>query len=138
MRFAVLVLVVLASCDATPSPVPLTSERDPVGNEERKISGVLTLYREGSSFKECPLQQPWNCAINKAPECGLEATPEGDRTIKAAIDKAGAYRFATFGVVMIGKRIDGITPGHMNGHNCGFHARVILEVNEVPSVPPAS
>jgi len=137
MRFAALALVMLASCYATPSAVRLAAERNPVSNEERTIAGVLTLYTEGSLFKECPLRESWNCLLNRAPECGLETTSEGSRAINLAIEKAGAYQgFATFEVVMIGKRVDGITSGQSARVDCEFQARAILKVDEVPSVPP--
>jgi hypothetical protein len=127
----------LASCDASPSQGQSPNIQNS-GGSQRKISGVLTLHSEGSSFRQCALREPWNCLLNKETECGFVASPQGEQVVSAAIDKAKAYQgFATFGVVMLGSRVDGVTSGHLDAYDCEFRARTILKVYEVPSVPPA-
>ena len=57
--------------------------------------------------------------------------------INAQVTKAGATQgFATFGVVMLGTRVDGVSSGHLSRYDCEFQARSVLQVNEVPSAPP--
>jgi hypothetical protein len=109
----------------------------PRRGEGRRITGVLTLYTEGESFRECPLKEPWNCFAARGLECGSGATPAASAKINAVITKVGATQgFATFGIVMLGTRIDGIKAGHQDGYACQYHARSVLKVKEVPSRPP--
>jgi hypothetical protein len=132
---AALALLALASCKAAPLA---KQARDPSQrSEERKITGVLTLYTEGDSFRQCPLREPWNCFKAKGPECGFYATPEARTLINAEITKAGATQgYATFGIVMLGTRVDGVQSGHLAKYSCEFRARSVLHVKEVASAPP--
>lgn len=132
---AALTLLALASCEAA----PLAHQAgDPSRQgEERRITGVLTLYTEGQSFRECPLKEPWNCFKAKGPECGFNATPAASTLINTEITKAGATQgFATFGLVMLGTRVDGVNSGHLGAYRCEFRARSVLQINEVPNSPP--
>ncbi len=133
---AVLTMMILASCDAAPSTVQSSDGLRP-GDNERTISGVLTLYTEGSSFHECSLREPWKCLLSEGPECGFDAKDGADRVIDAAIARANAYQgFARFGVVMVGVRVDGVISGHLNAYDCEFRARSVLKVYEVQGVRP--
>lgn len=130
-------IILLGACDESPSTA-VSSRLATAKGHDRKITGVLTVYMEGESFRECSLQEPWYCDGEGKPECGFDATPAGDRVINAAIDKAGAREgFATFGVVMIGSRADGFPSGHLSVFDCEYRARAVLEVHDVPALPPA-
>lgn len=132
---AALILLILVSCEAAPSAYQADNSSRRAA--ARKITGVLTLFTEGQSFQECPLKEPWNCFEAKGPECGFDATPEAYASINAEIAKARAgQRFATFGIVMLGTRVDGIASGHLDAYGCEFRARSVLRIKEVPSVPP--
>ena len=132
---AVLTLLAVASCEAAPSAHQAENSSRPA--EARRITGVLTFYTEGESFRECPLKEPWNCVEAQGAECGFDATPEASTMINAQVTKAGATQgFATFGVVMLGTRVDGVSSGHLSRYDCEFQARSVLQVNEVPSAPP--
>lgn len=85
---AALALFSLASCGAAPL-VKQALEASQSG-DERRITGVLTLYTEGESFRQCPLREPWKCPEAKGPECGFDATPEARSLINREITKAGA------------------------------------------------
>lgn len=116
---------------------PTSGSPRKANNDIRQITGVLTFYNEGEAFRECSLQEPWNCYAQRKPECGFAATPEGSRLIKAAVEKAGASQgFATFGVVMTGVLVPRVSSGHLSVYNCEYRARSIMKVYEVPSVPP--
>jgi hypothetical protein len=128
-------LLALSSCEAAPTPLQASSSTR--AGEERTITGVLTLYKEGESFRECPLSEPWNCFEAKGPVCGFDATPEARTLINTEITKAGATQgFATLGLVMLGTRVDGVHSGHLAGYSCEFRARSVLHVKEVASRPP--
>jgi len=139
MRYTIVFLLfaILASCDAAPTAVEQVGERKARSVGERKITGVLTLYNEGSSFHECALKEPWNCPFNKQPECGFEDMSNGNSLIKETVDKSGANQgYATFGVVMIGERVDGVTSGHLGAYGCEFRVHTALKAFIVPNVPP--
>jgi hypothetical protein len=124
----------LIGCHDGP-PTPASSGK--VRNETRQITGVLTLYNEGESFRECSLEAPWNCDAQRKPECGFAATPEGYRLIKAAAEEANASQgFATFGVVMIGVLVPQVSSGHLSRYNCEYRARSVTKVYDVSSAPP--
>jgi hypothetical protein len=132
---APLVLLTLASCNAAPSEHQAidSSQR----GEERRITGVLTLYTEGQSFHECPLKEPWNCFKAKGPDCRFNATSEALAAINAEITKAGATQgFATLAIVMLGIRVDGVNLGHLAEYRCEFRGRSVLQVDKVPDTPP--
>jgi hypothetical protein len=132
------VALALGSCKAS---VPLndTSDEPALRDGNRKITGVLTLYTEGGSFQECSLREPWNCHLSPGPECAFNAGPDNERAIDTAVENVGAHQgFATFGVVMIGTRVDGTPSGHLGRYNCEFHALTVLKIAQVPSVPPAA
>lgn len=132
---AALALLALASCKAAPLATQAGDQSQ--RSDERKITGVLTLYTEGESFRQCPLREPWNCFKAKGPECGFDATPEARTLINTEITKAGAtQKYATFGIVMIGTRLDGVHAGHLSGYSCEFRAHSVLHVKEVASSPP--
>ena len=116
---------------------PTSASSGKVRNDIRQITGVLTLYNEGESFRECSLEEPWNCDAQRKAECGFAATPEGSRLIKAAVEKADASQgFATFGVVMTGVLVPQVSSGHLSRYNCEYRARSVIKVYEVPSAPP--
>lgn len=130
-----LALLALASCKV--APLARQAGDQSQRSDEREITGVLTLYTEGESFQQCPLREPWNCFKAKGPECGFDATPEARTLINTEITKSGAtQKYATFGIVMIGTRLDGVHAGHLSGYSCEFHARSVLHVKEVASAPP--
>ena len=132
---AALAILTLASCEAAPL-VKQAREASQSG-DERRITGVLTLYTEGESFRQCPLREPWNCFEAKGPVCGFDATPEARTLINTEITKAGATQgIATFGIVMLGTRVDGVRSGHLSEYPCEFRARSVLHVKEVASWPP--
>ena len=130
-----LALLALASCKV--APLARQAGDQSQRSDEREITGVLTLYTEGETFRQCPLREPWNCFKAKGPECGFDATPEARTLINTEITKSGAtQKYATFGIVMIGTRLDGVHAGHLSGYSCEFHARSVLDVKEVASAPP--
>jgi hypothetical protein len=132
---AALALLTLASCEV--APLVKQAREAPQSGDERRITGVLTLYTEGESFRQCPLREPWNCFKGEGPVCGFDASPEARTLINTEITKAGATQgFATFGIVMLGARVDGVHSGHLSEYPCEFRARSVLHVKEVASWPP--
>jgi len=132
---AALALLALAPWEA--APLAQQAHDPSQRGEERRIAGVLTLYTEGESFQQCSLKKPWNCFKAKESECGFDATPEARTLINTAITKAGATQgYATFGIVMLGTRVDGVHSGHLNRYSCEFRARSVLQIKEVASAPP--
>lgn len=128
--------VMLSACDERSS-----SRQSPMAAAAggRLMVGVLTLgAREGQSFQECPLDEPWNCSRSDAPECNFRSDGRASAVVGAAVAKAGlaGEGFGTFGVRLIGVRVEGAGYGHMSAYRCEVVAHDVRSIAEVPSVPP--
>ena len=101
--------------------------------------GVLTLgAREGQSFHECQLQEPWNCFRSAEPECNFVAVDKVATRLRSIFAEAGVEHqgFATFGIKFVGTRVSGASFGHMGMYPCEVTAHELRSIEEVPSQPP--